>query len=137
MSGRTLLIAFTALGVVLSYAWLDGRYEQADHRKAKTLVRSLSASSRLVGAVQDGGTGTGASTPAEKRTVEDILAARNPAARLDATWSSEMLSSCRGFVRVHAFLDNTDYAFDVDLVRHGIHPGNEAGRAILAQLETQ
>ena len=151
MSGRTLLIALTALGVVLSYAWLDGRYEQADHRKAKLLVRNLSKASSQIGQAEKAGqpekTGQagnqGASPKAagspslSKRTLEDLLAERNPAARLDASWSSEMLSSCRGYVRVHAFLDNTDYAFDVDLVRHGVHPGNEAGKAVLAALFAQ
>lgn len=112
---RNLLIGLTALGMVLSYSWLNGRYEQADYRKAIGLVRHLKA-------------------PNKTTTLEDVLAERFPAARLDATWSSEMLSSCRGYVRVHAILDATDYAFDVDVVQHGIHPGNEAGKATLLAL---
>jgi hypothetical protein len=107
-----------ALGCAISFAVVQSMFERADHRKAVELVRGFRGA---------GG-----------QTIEDLVARGNPGARADGAWSSEILSGCRGFVRVRCRpLGGGDFAFDVDLVRKGIHPGNEAGRAILAQLDGQ
>jgi hypothetical protein len=112
---QNLIIALTALGVVVSYAVVQGMFDRADHQKAEKLVRGFPG--------RDG------------RTLEDVLAAQDPAARSDLSWSSDILSGCRGFVRVRCRLPQAgEFAFDVDLVRRGIHPGNRAGEQALETL---
>lgn len=54
-------------------------------------------------------------------------------------WSAEILSSCRGVVRVTCAVPRPSqdalYRFDVDLPAKAIHPADEAGRAALLDLE--
>jgi hypothetical protein len=112
---QTIIVAITALGLVISYAVVQGMFERADHTKAEKLVRGFQG--------KDG------------RTLEDLLAQKDPAAHSDLSWSSEILSGCRGFVRVRARLPQAgEYDFDVDLVQRSIHPGNGLGEQALEAL---
>ena len=56
-----------------------------------------------------------------------------------ARWSAEILSSCRGTVRVTCAVPRAEgdaiYRFDIDLPEKAIHPGDEAGKAALEALE--
>ena len=115
MSRQNIIVAITALGLVISYAVVQGMFDRADHKKAEQLVRAFAA--------KDG------------HTLEDVLAQKDPAAHSDLSWSSEILSGCRGFVRVRCRLPQAgEYDFDVDLVNKSIHPGNAAGEQALAAL---
>ena len=115
MNRQTLLVIAVAVGVAISFSLVQHMFDASDHRKAQNLARTL------------GG---------RHGSLEDVLAEHDPGARTDAAWSSEILSGCRGYVRVRCRLPQTGqvYAFDVDLVRKAIHPGNELGRAALAEL---
>jgi hypothetical protein len=110
------IIALIALGAFVSFSIVQHMFDRADHEKAAKMVRTFAGK---------GG-----------QTLEDVLAKKDPGARSDAAWSSEILSGCRGFVRVRCRLPQTgaEYDFDVDLVRRGIHPGNANGEAALTEL---
>jgi hypothetical protein len=115
---HNLVLIFVALGTAISFAIVQRMFDRADHDKAAKLVRMFPS--------RDG-----------KTTVEDLLARRDPAARGEGAWSTEILSGCRGFVRVRCTLPAAaggEYAFDVDLVRRAIHPGNDQGRRLLEEL---
>jgi hypothetical protein len=113
---QTIITAITALGLVISYTIVQGMFDRADHRKAEQLVRTFAG--------KDG-----------KTSLEDLLAEKDPAAHSDLSWSSEILSGCRGFVRVRCRLPQAgEYDFDTDLVQRSIHPGNEAGKQALEAL---
>jgi hypothetical protein len=95
---------------------LQRAFDDADHRKAQRQVRAL----RMPPA-QPGG---------PDRTLEDVLAARDPRAHSDAAWSSEILSGCRGAVAVRF----EPYLFHVDLVRGAVSAGNPRAEEILRPL---
>jgi hypothetical protein len=115
VSRQNIIVAITALGLVISYAVVQGMFDRADHRKAEQLVRAFAG--------KDG------------QTMEDFLAQKDPAAHSDLSWSSDILSGCRGYVRVRCRLPQAgEYDFDVDLVRRSIHPGNGPGEQALAAL---
>ena len=114
MSRQNIIVAITALGLVISYAVVQGMFDRADHGKAEKLVREFAG--------KDG-------------TLEDWLAKKDPAAHSDLAWSSEIISGCRGFVRVRCRLPQAgEFDFDVDLVNRSIHPGNGPGEQALAAL---
>lgn len=105
-----MLFALLAAG---SLVLLQRAFDGADHRKAELLVRTFQ--------------------PAGGRPLVDVLAARDPRARADAAWSTEILSGCRGFVRVRCMLPDGPYDFGVDLVKRSIHPANGAGELALQE----
>jgi hypothetical protein len=113
---RAIALVVVCVGVAISFRVVQGMFDRADHSKAELTVRTL----------------TGPGGP----TLEDVLARKDPGARTDAAWSSEILSGCRGFVRVRCRLASAggEYVFDVDLVRRAVHPGNEAGKVALSEL---
>ena len=114
MNRQTLVLVAVAVGAAISISIVQRMFDASDHRKAQALVRSFG----------------------QHGSLEDLLAQTDPGARSDTAWSSEILSGCRGFVRVRCRLPQTGqvYAFDVDLVRRSIHPGNELGRTALERL---
>ncbi|HJZ87033.1 MAG TPA: hypothetical protein VKN99_17795 [Polyangia bacterium] len=115
MSRHNVILVVIALGTAASFAIVQGMFDRADHEKAERLVRTFAG---------------------RQGTLEDLLARRDPGAHMAANWSSEILSGCRGFVRVKCQLPAAggEYAFDVDLVRKAIHPGNQRGQAALEEL---
>jgi hypothetical protein len=117
VSRQNVIIIVVALGAFLSFSLVQAMFDRADHDKALKLVRQFAGKSG--------------------ETIEDLLARKDPGAHSDLSWSTEILSGCRGFVRVTCRLPQhgDDYVFDVDLVRRGIHPGDEGGRQVLEALQ--
>jgi hypothetical protein len=121
--GRTvdawrLLLAAALIGVLfLTLSWLQGRFDTSDHDKATKMVREYRA-------IPNG------------RTISDAIEARHPTAKdYDISWTSEIVSSCRGYVRVSAYVPpSTTYAFDVDLTGPSIHPTDPTTIEILKSL---
>ena len=109
------LILVAAAGSLLV---LQGVFDRADLDKAERLVREYRIGSVALG-----------------ESVEQRHPDRTGAGR----YSSEILSSCRGVVRVTCAVPrpkgDTIYRFDVDLPQKAIHPADGAGRAALLGLE--
>ncbi len=118
-----LLLAASLIGVLFAtLTWLQGRFDTSDHEKATTLVRDYRA-------VPDG------------PTITDAILALHPGVEnFDISWSSEIVSSCYGFVRVSAHVPQkkdwpaATYAFDVDLTGPSIHPTDPTTIDILKSL---
>lgn len=119
---RTVIAVVMVFALVMTLSWLQGRYNASDHEKATTLVKTYRAQPK------------GPSIP-------EAIIARNPWV-LDhqISWSSEMLSSCLGTVRVTGFVPAKEdhpaltYAFDVRLTDPSIHPTDPATVEILKSL---
>ena len=74
-------------------------------------------------------------------TLEETIAARHPDIKpYELSWSSEIMSSCRGYVRVTVLVpkkknrDAVTYSFDVDLTGPSIHPTDPTTIEILSKL---
>jgi hypothetical protein len=115
-----LLVASALIGVLFAtMSWLQGRFDTADHEKATSLVREYRAKT-------------------EGPTIEAAILARHPEAKdFDLSWSSEIVSSCRGYVRVSGYVSKAKvtYAFDVDLTGPSIHPTDPTTIEVLRALE--
>jgi len=95
-----------AVLAAFSLVYLQGLFDQADHRKAIAAVRAMQ-------------THPGAPTFGE------FLAERTKGA---VTFSSTLLSGCRGTVRVDAHPESAGLlSYQVDLVSHTVAPLNGAG----------
>jgi hypothetical protein len=113
-----LLLAAALIGVLFAtLSWLQGRFDTTDHKKATEMVQSYRA-------VPKG------------PTIADAIHARHPDVKdYEVSWSSEIVSSCRGYVRVSAVVPpSTTYAFDVDLTGPSIHPTDPSTIDILRSL---
>jgi hypothetical protein len=112
-----LVVGAALVGVLfVTLSWLQGRFDTADHEKATTMVRGYRA------------------TP-DGPTIAEAILARHPNAKdHDISWSSELVSSCQGYVRVSAHLPPATYAFDVDLTGPSIHPTDPSTIEILRAL---
>jgi hypothetical protein len=120
-----ILIASSMLGILFTtLSWLQGRFDQSDHRKAVTLVKTYQP--------QAGGPSL------TERIIQDYPGLHAS----DLSWDSEIRSSCLGYVRVTARADKTKthrdvaLAFDVDLTGPSIHPGDAQTVGILRSLQT-
>ncbi len=114
------LLMFMILFWTLS--WLQGRYADSDHRKATAMVRDYRA--------EEGGP-----------SITEAILQKHPNLKAhDISWSSSILSSCLGHVRVLAYVPQQDqqpaanYAFDVRLTAPSIHPTDPATVKILQSL---
>jgi hypothetical protein len=102
--GLRLLIAVVCVGG--SLFMLQGAFDASDHRKAEHAVRGYAFAGRTLG---------------------PFIESRAPGGR----WSTEITHGCRGIVRATYEAPSGRYEFDYDVPGHGIHPGNELGRAAL------
>jgi hypothetical protein len=112
------LLVGAALVVVLmaTLSWLQNRFDTSDHEKATAMVREYRA-------VPKG------------PTITQAILARHPGKQdHDISWSSEIVSSCQGYVRVTGHLPPQKYAFDVDLTGPSIHPTDPTTIEILRSL---
>lgn len=100
---RLMLIFFFTAGSMLL---LQSAFDSSDHRKAEKAVRSYVVGGRVLG---------------------PYLEARSPGGE----WSTEITHTCRGIVRATYDAPGARYDFDYDVPGHGIHPGNELGKAAL------
>jgi hypothetical protein len=113
-----LLIGTALIGALfVTLSWLQGRFDTADHEKATALVRDYRAK------------------PNGPTITEAILARQPDKNDHDISWSSEIVSSCQGYVRVSAYLPPNTYAFDVDLTGPSIHPTDPTTVEILRSLD--
>lgn len=105
-------IAIAALGIVASFWLLESAFSKSDHRKAQELVRGY-AQGRL--------------------SLEQFLADRHGAGSL--VWSSDIVSSFRGTMRVHCRVARSaaGYEFDVDLSRGALKAADDTTRALMAE----
>lgn len=118
--GRT-AIALFLVGIAASVWLTEGAFAQADHRKALALVREH----RLGG-----------------DSLETFLLRQVADRAGDPVWSTDIMSSCRGVVRVRCAVPRKNqsaaaYAFDVDLPQKGIHPADEQARRLLLQFSRE
>ena len=119
-----LLLAAALIGVLFATLnWLQGRFDSSDHEKATTLVKDYRA-------VEDG------------LSIEEAILSRHTGVkRHHLSWSSEIISSCLGHVRVSALIPKqtklpaTTYSFDVDLTGPSIHPTDPKTIEILKALK--
>ena len=112
------LVVGSALILVLfaTLSWLQGRFDTSDHEKATAMVREYRAIPKGL-------------------TIEEAILARHPEKEdHDISWSSEIVSSCQGYVRVSAYLPPATYAFDVDLTGPSSHPPDPTTIEILPAL---
>ena len=109
------LILLAAAGSLLV---LQGIFDRSDLDKAERMVRDYRIGGPALG---------------------EIIDRRHPERTGPGRWSAEILSSCRGTVRVTCAVPRPSgdaiHRFDVDLPRKAIHPADEAGRAALEALE--
>ena len=109
-----LIVTVVMLGLLTgTLSWLQGRFDSADHQKATKLVRDYQGK-------KDG------------PSIEQLVLRRHPYAKsADLSWTSEIISSCLGHVRVTGYVPSKAghptkrYAFDVDLTGEPgptIHP---------------
>lgn len=112
------VVAFVALGIVASFWILEQTFAQSDHRKAQEMVRSHAK---------------------KGRTLEQFLLRKHPQRTSPPAWSSQILSSCRGTVRVNCLVlegkESTTYRFDIDLSRHAMFAADQASRALLEEFD--
>lgn len=119
-----LLLAAAMFGVLFAVLnWLQGRFDSADHEKATKIVREYRANEA-------------------GPTIQEVILSRHPdVKRFELSWSSEIVSSCYGFVRVSAYVPKkkdrppVTYSFDVDLTDPSIHPTDPKTIEILKALE--
>jgi hypothetical protein len=110
------------IGIILcaaSVIWLEGRFSEGDHRKARQLVRSYRLEHR-------------------PETFEQFVV-RKHGGRAGA-WDSEIRESCRGVVRVQWFLDGnppTIYQWDVEIPTQEIYvvPESPGGKRLLEEFK--
>ena len=114
-----ILLAAALIGVLFTtLTWLQGRFDTSDHEKATKMVRDYRAR-------PDG------------PTITDAILARHPGTKdYDLSWTSEIMSSCYGYLKVTAYVpkEKTTYAFDVDLTGPSIHPTDPTTIEILKSL---
>jgi hypothetical protein len=118
-----LIIAIVMVFILVSVlSWLQGRYDDSDHRKSQDIVRRYRA-------IPNG------------PSIPEAILARHPGVREhDLSWSSEITSGCLGHVRVYAYIPKKDsrpaktYAFDVKLTAPSIHPTDPETVEILKSL---
>jgi hypothetical protein len=116
VAGFMLALLFGAL------TWLQNRFNASDLTKATEIVRGYKQDSR---------------------TLLEQIRARHPGVEPDEiSWSSEILSSCLGHVRVYANLPAKGgrpaetFAFDVDLGGPSVHPTDPKTVEILRALSS-
>lgn len=119
---RIVIAVIMVFALVTTLSWLQGRFDQSDHRKALELVKSYRA-------IPNG------------PTIPDVIRSRHPAIGAhEISWTSEITSGCLGHLRVHAYVPKTSeapaatYAFDVDLTGPSIHPTDPPTVEILTLL---
>lgn len=118
-----LLLATAMFGVLFAVLnWLQGRFDSADHEKATDIVREYRANKA-------------------GPSIQDAILTRHPDVKaFELSWSSEIVSSCYGFVRVSAYVPKkkvrpaVTYSFDVDLKGPSIHPTDPKTIEILKAL---
>ena len=115
-----LVVGVALVGVLFAtLSWLQNRFDTSDHEKATVMVREYRAK-------PDG------------PTITQAILARHPGKQEhDISWSSEIMSSCQGYVKVSAYLPPNTYAFDVDLTGPSIHPTDPTTIEILRSLDAQ
>lgn len=118
-----LLLAAALFGALFAtLTWLQGRFDTSDHEKATSMVKGYRALPK-------------------GPTIEDAILARHPEVKdYDLSWSSEIVSSCYGHVRVTCYVpkkqdrEPVTYAFAVDLTGPSIHPTDPTTIEILKSL---
>jgi hypothetical protein len=117
---RMVALTLMALCAALAFSayFIEGAFRGADTKKAVTLVQDYQIG------------------PTSDEQIARYLQNKFPG---EHRWHGEVLSSCHGYVRVTAQVPTprgvATYLWDVDLVKAGIHPANEAGKALLLELE--
>lgn len=108
----------------LALNWLQSRFNSADHKKATQIVQEYR-------------------TAPKGPTISEQLLARHPGRQAHhILWSSELMNSCLGYVRVTAKIMDKGaqpaqiYAFDVDLMGPSIHPTDKRTIEVLKSLES-
>ena len=104
---RLVILVLLLGGLFATTNWLQGRFDESDHTKSLQLVRNYR--------VGDG------------PSIEDVIAKNHSTtSSQQITWSTEIVSGCRGHVRVVATISErgkrSDYAFDVNMNGPSIHP---------------
>src|SRR5687768_4670997 len=119
---RLIVAIVMVFALVSVLSWLQGRYDDSDHRKSQELVRRYRA-------IPNG------------PSIPEAILARNPDVREhEVAWSSEITSGCLGHVRVFAYIPKKEprtaktYAFDVKLTAPSIHPTDPETVEILKSL---
>lgn len=119
---RIAIAAVMCLALGFTLNWLQGRYDQSDHRKALELLDSYRA-------MPNG------------PTIPELIQRKHPEAKPhQISWATELTSGCLGVVRATAYVskpnggDAASYAFDLRLTDFSIHPTDPATIEILKQL---
>lgn len=116
MVALTVVALLSAIG--FSVYVLEGAYRGADTKKAVALVQDYQIG------------------PTSDERIARYLQLKHPG---EHRWHGSVLSSCHGYVRVTSEVPSAGgvvaYQWDVDLVKGAIYPANEAGRAVLQELE--
>ncbi len=120
--GDKRMVALTLMALVSAIAFsvyfVEGSFTGADTKKAVLLVQDYQIG------------------PTSDERIARYLQLKFPG---EHRWHGEVVSSCHGYVRVTASVPTqqgvVSYLWDVDLVKAGIHPANQAGREVLGELE--
>jgi hypothetical protein len=122
---RLTIALLMIFALVATLSWLQGRYDQSDHRKAEELVKTYRPKSGGV-------------------SIPEVIVARHPYIQAhDISWSSEITSSCLGTVKVSGFVPKrgehpaAEYKFDVLLTDPSIHPTDYHSIEILRVLDAK
>ena len=108
----------TSLLAAAMILWMQGRYETSDEKHAIEIVQGYRSRAGV--------------------SIPDVLERRHPDDSV--RWSSSIKSSCFQHIEVQATVDTAAappavYAFVVDINGPAIHPGNEAGKEVLAAID--
>jgi hypothetical protein len=120
---RVTIAAVMVVALALTLSWLQGRYDQSDHRKALELINSYKA-------MPNG------------PTIPELIQRRHPEVKdHEIHWSTELTSGCLGVVRATAYVpkkegrgDAASYAFDIRLTDPSIHPTDPVTIEVLKAL---
>lgn len=121
MHGKLRMILFVVTSIVAAgtVVWMQRRFESADAHAGLEIVQGYRSSANA--------------------TVPELLVYHHPNATPE--WSTKMQSACFQHIRVEAQVTDppggttTSYVFDVDINGPVIHPANDSGRKIIAELD--
>lgn len=115
---RTVMMVLTSVLAAGSVIWMQRKFEGADQRNALAVVQGYRP---------------------KRASIPEVIALRHPGRPIE--WTTATESACFQHVRVHAVVEEPGrepelFAFTVDINGPSIHPANEAGKAVLGELDT-
>jgi hypothetical protein len=114
---RLIVMILTSMLAAATILWMQRRYEASDQRNALDVVQGYRSSAG---------------------SIPELIQRRHPGRIVE--WSAAEESACYQHVRVRAVANDAqnrpvEYDFIVDINGPSIHPGNERGQQLLADLD--